>query len=142
MAGPFREGRARVARAGRWGHIDTHGEFVTAPQFDMALEFFEGLAAVDFGTSDSHRAVADALETGFIDRTGKFQIAPRFLSAGAFRGGFCLVEDEKNLLYIDRLDKALWASGWADIGGFDPLHLLPPETVEGAAIRLTERSVQ
>jgi len=39
MAGPFRKGLARVARDGKWRHINGEGKFVVEPRFDMAYEF-------------------------------------------------------------------------------------------------------
>ncbi len=163
MAGPFRQGLARVAKDGRWGHINRDGEFVVAPQFDMAYEFSEGLAvvqrdkrhgyvnrsgalvvdtkflsadafseglaSVNVGTGGAHKSIAEACEVGFIDPAGEFVLSPRYFSAGRFHKGFCLVETEKTLMYVDSTGTPIWTSGWVELGSFDPHHLLPPEII-------------
>ena len=59
MAGPFREGLARVARNGKWGHINRDGKFVVEPRFEMAYEFSEGMAQVIL-----------TKRTGYVNRDG------------------------------------------------------------------------
>jgi hypothetical protein len=159
MAGPFREGRARVARNGKWGHINRDVEFVTEPRFDMAYEFSEGMAtvildkrtgyvnlqgelavpatylrgdrfsdgvaAVNVGTGEAHRSIADACEVGFIDRVGEFVITPRFFNTGSFQDGLCFVGTEKEILYVDHQGTPVWSDGWVELGFFDPYRLLP-----------------
>jgi hypothetical protein len=161
MAGPFREGRARIARNGKLGHINKKAEFITEPCFDMAYEFSEGMApvirekrtgyvnlegelvvptvylrgerfsdgvaAVNIGTGEAHRSIADACEVGFIDQAGEFVITPRFFSSGCFNEGLCFVETEKEILYVDHHGTSVWSSGWVELGGLDPYHLLPGE---------------
>ena len=73
----------------------------------------------------AHRTVADACEIGFINATGTFVITPRFFIAGSFQGGLCLVETDKDLLYVDRNGEPVWRNGWVELGGFDPYHLYP-----------------
>ena len=159
MAGPFREGLARVARNGKWGHINREARFVTDPRFDMAYEFSEGmaavildkrtgyvnrlgdptipprflrgerfsegLAAVNVGSGAAHKSIAGACEVGFINPQGEFAIRPAFFATGSFGNGLCLVETEKEIMYVDRQSKSVWRSGWLELGSFDPLHLLP-----------------
>ncbi|MDI6869453.1 MAG: WG repeat-containing protein [Coprothermobacterota bacterium] len=48
------------------------------PQFDFALQFSEGLAAVETGGKQWN------FKWGYIDMEGKFQIAPQFEGAGSF----------------------------------------------------------
>jgi len=52
-------------------------------------------------------------------------ITPRFFIAGSFQGGLCLVETDKDLLYVDRNGEPVWRNGWVELGGFDPYHLYP-----------------
>ena len=83
--------------------------------FLRAGRFSEGFAAVNVGTGEAHKSVADACATGFIDTEGRFTIAPRFLATGTFQDGKCLVETEKSIAYIDRSGHPLWSSGWVQI---------------------------
>ena len=65
-AARFSEGLAAVYKRGDgWGYIDRTGTLVIAAQFDVALYFWEGRAAV---------AVGD--KWGYIDRTGKYVWGP------------------------------------------------------------------
>ena len=43
---PFSEGLAAVRNNGRWGYIDTNGEYVVQPQYERATSFVGGCAAV------------------------------------------------------------------------------------------------
>ena len=43
---PFSEGLAAVRNNGRWGYIDTNGEYVVQPQYERATAFVGGCAAV------------------------------------------------------------------------------------------------
>ncbi len=61
---------------GKWGFIDSRGEFVIAPEMDKARPFSEGLAAVK---------VED--QWGYVDPSGQFVIAPEFEKAGFFSEG-------------------------------------------------------
>ena len=88
----------------------------------------EGLAAVSTGTGKAYNSVADACEIGFIDKEGEFVIPPRFLAAGSFHDHFCLVENEKEIAYVDRGGESIWKSGWVELGSLDPLHLYPPDS--------------
>ena len=80
MAGPFREGLARVARGGRWGHIRRSGEFAYEPRFDMALEFSEGRAVVKIGKRQ-----------GYISPEGDIVVPVAYRYAHAFSEGLAKV---------------------------------------------------
>jgi hypothetical protein len=81
VAGPFCEGFARVARNGRWGHINKEARFVVEPRFDMAYEFCEERAVVTL----DRRA-------GFVDYGGDIAIPINFLRAEMFSEGLAAVE--------------------------------------------------
>jgi hypothetical protein len=110
--GVFKEGRAPVSVAGRWGYIDTTGSIVIEPRFAEAGPFDEGFAIVrdDAGRTGYVRLdgtwVIDPLwleeanpfsagrarvrlngQYGFLDTTGRFAIPPRYLRAGDFHEG-------------------------------------------------------
>jgi hypothetical protein len=38
----------------------------------------------------------------------------------------CLVETEKEILYVDTCGTPVWSNGWVELGRLDPYHLLPP----------------
>lgn len=71
--GNFKEGLAafRLTDEQKSGYINTKGEIAIAPQWDAALEFSEGLAAVVVGDSDN-------LKWGFINKAGQVVIAPKY----------------------------------------------------------------
>jgi hypothetical protein len=75
-AGSFREGLAAVqpAEDGLRGYIDTNGVMVIRPQFIIAREFSEGLAAVRTPTN----------QYGYINKQGEMVISPIYHLAEAF----------------------------------------------------------
>jgi len=71
-----------VKEYGKWGYINASGEIVIECQFDDALQFSEGFAAV----------LVDTL-WGFIDMTGKIVIEPQFKEEPwkGFSDGLCRI---------------------------------------------------
>ena len=61
---------------GNFGYIDSAGTMVIPPQFEMAYDFSEGLAAIRVDNS-----------AGFIDTTGELVVVPQFDDAGDFSQG-------------------------------------------------------
>ena len=59
----------------KWGHIGLDGRVVVPHQYEYALEFSSGLAAVKFEG-----------RWGYIDNKGKTVIAPRYAAASHFKG--------------------------------------------------------
>lgn len=81
---------------GRYGFIDGSGRVRIRPQFDGALPFTEGLAAVSIGD-----------KWGFIDPSGKIVIPPSYYAASPFSDGLAAVTIEtggktRPCGYIDR----------------------------------------
>ena len=70
------------------------GTFVINPQFDDALSFSEGLAAVRIGDSETGK-------WGYIDTTGQMVINPRFDGVSGFTDGLAvvLVDDDERGKY-------------------------------------------
>ena len=92
---------------GKFGYIDKAGKVVITPQFFVAQDFAEGLAAVRVEqTADS--------KYGYIDRTGHMAIAPRFHQAGPFSEGLAAVETSARVVGNQVVDIA-W--GFIDKAG-------------------------
>jgi hypothetical protein len=87
---------------GKWGYIDTHGQFVIGPRFawsssDYVWDFSGGFALIEVSG-----------KFGYINRTGQFTIAPKFLYADEFQDGMARV--------VAETDCAGSASGHLDDG--------------------------
>ncbi len=77
----FSEELAAVKQEGKWGYIDSLGNFVIPAQFADASSFSEGFAA----------ACDETGKWGYIDALGAWVIQPQFESAGDFSQGYALV---------------------------------------------------
>ncbi|HKX33416.1 MAG TPA: WG repeat-containing protein [Blastocatellia bacterium] len=89
---------------GRCGYYDRSGREVIAPQFDSALNFSEGLAAVKIDG-----------KYGYIDRTGRLAIPYRFDYAEDFSEGRAVAAADDKFGYIDRTgrDAIVFQYDWA-----------------------------
>lgn len=83
---------------GRFGFIDTTGQWKLPAAYKQAEPFSEGLAAVQ----------ADDGTWGYIDSKGLWVIAPRFARAGLFKLGYALVETNSGVGYINQLGQLLF----------------------------------
>jgi hypothetical protein len=63
----FTDGLAPLAAGGKWGYVDTKGEWSIEPQFEEAYGFEDGLATVKVGG-----------RSGLIGRDGKFVVNPQY----------------------------------------------------------------
>ena len=74
---------------GKWGYIDKIGKMVIPPQYDLAYQHVDGLAAVKIGG-----------KWGFIDKTGHMVIPPQFSDTFGFSEGLVDVEvgDRKSVV--------------------------------------------
>lgn len=109
--GPSRE-RAETAGPCKWRFIDKTGKQIIPAEFDAALAFQEGLAAVKVGE-----------RWGFIDRSGKLVIAPSFISVQSFSNGLALANQYNNPVFIDK-------TGAVRLSGF----IRPEPFSEGLAV--------
>lgn len=82
---------------GRYGFIDTTGQWKLPAAYKQAEPFSEGLAAVQ----------ADDGLWGYINSTGLWVVAPRFGRAGLFRQGYALVETASGVGYINKTGRIL-----------------------------------
>jgi hypothetical protein len=78
-------------QGGKFGFIDKTGKIVIAPQFFVAQDFAEGLAAVRVEETEESKY-------GYIDRTGQMMISSRFNQAGPFSEGLAAVETSARIV--------------------------------------------
>ncbi len=99
------------------GYIDKKGNWVVKPQFEYALEFSDGMAAVTMEPFQKPLY-------GFIDRTGKLVIKYGFPSVYGFKDGLANVDvyvlgsDDTETIIIDKTGKKLTPSGYPSIYSF------------------------
>lgn len=93
-AGPFSEGLAQVQVRGRWGYVDTQGEWVVEPRYERADPFREGVASVRKGEK----------QYGWIDRAGAEAIPFRFDVGDSFHEGLAraTLPGRPGWSYVDR----------------------------------------
>lgn len=87
--GGFYEDLAAIKQNGKWGYINTHGEIVIPCQYKFALDFSEGLAAVD----------NEKGEAGFINKVGNLVIPHNYDFANDFKESLAAVEDKETNKY-------------------------------------------
>lgn len=89
-----------VSLNGKWGYMNTKGEYVIAPQYKDANYFHEGLALVK--TMDGN--------VGYIDKNANFVIPPKYKDGTIFNeGAAIIVERGKKPLCIDPQGNALFS---------------------------------
>jgi hypothetical protein len=66
-----------IVKDGKWGYMDETGKVKIEPKYDLAFDFYEGLACVAVGPL-----------RGYIDKTGAEVIKPQFGWCGRFREGY------------------------------------------------------
>lgn len=85
------------------GYCNSRGEQTIKPQFDWALPFSEGLAAVGEGGKRHPRSgLVSQVKWGYVDRGGNVVIPYRFQEAGTFREGLAWVRYKKRIGFINR----------------------------------------
>jgi hypothetical protein len=105
---------ARVSFQGKYGFIDRTGKFIIEPEYDFALSFEDGLAAVE---KDG--------KYGFINTRGELIIGHQFDEAHWFREGLASVQKDGKFGYIDKTgrlivpfvydDTFMFSEGLADV---------------------------
>ena len=88
------------------------GKFVINPQFDIALDFSEGLAPVRIGEIRTGK-------WGFIDKQGKIVINPQFDVANFFNGGLAAVKVGDKWGFIDKQGKIVINPQFDEANSFD-----------------------
>ncbi len=99
----FHEGLAVVKADGKYGYINTRGEWQIRPRFKSAGQFSEGLAAID---------LPDSPDACYIDKSGEVVIRGEFAADRSFSEGLAFVwldvaEDWRESVggFIDRTGK-------------------------------------
>lgn len=106
----FRQGLARFTSDEKFGFFDERGNIVVAPQFDFALSFHEGLAAVCLGCqktaadADGHYGVIGG-RWGYINRRGAVVIPLQYEAAEDFENGKARVMFDKQWRFVDKSGK-------------------------------------
>ncbi len=82
---------AAQASNGRWGYLDAKGQWLVAPQYDMARAFApDGLARIQLGG-----------KWGYLGPDLKVRIAPQFDEAEGFSNGMAAIRKGKLWGYVD-----------------------------------------
>jgi len=108
----YSEGLVPAKKNGKWGYLNTKGQFVIEPQFQQAHRFSEGLAAVLVGE-----------KWGFIDHSGRVVIPARYdvgydSQHHAFSEGLALVYFQNRCVYLDKSGKIVIKVECSDAGQF------------------------
>jgi hypothetical protein len=128
-----------VVRIGdKEGYIDRSGKVAIAPQFDHAMPFSEGLAAVNIGgkLGGSWFANISGGKWGYIDRSGSYIVKPQFDEAWPFSGGRAAVrignQETGKWGFVDRSDKLVIAPQFRVASWFsEGLALVATYSVDG-----------
>ena len=91
-----------------YGYIDARGHTVIEPQFKIAGDFFDGLAAV----------AGEDGKYGYIDPSGRFVIAPRYTLANDFHAGFAVVQLDDAVAFLRRDGTVAFTTDLATDGYF------------------------
>ena len=101
---------------GRWGFIDTAGNFAVEPHFIEAFSFSEGLAAVR--VRNPNVEAQKSWLYGYIDRTGVVVIAPQFEAAFDFSDGIARVVVDGRKGFIDKTGRRVTEATFDDAKDF------------------------
>lgn len=96
---PFKEGRAKIMKAGRYGFIDRKGNVRVAPQYSSVRDFKEGLAAVVING-----------KWGFIDKDENIIVQPYYVNVSDFSNGVAKAQTGSKWSFVtckgEKLDNA------------------------------------
>jgi hypothetical protein len=115
----FADGLAPAQSGGKWGCIDTTGNWVIDPQFEEATNFSDGLAQVKVGG-----------RWGYIDQKGKFVVNPQYDFGGDFHGGYAFFGSGGKFGFIDTKGRVVVEAKFLNAGNFSD-GLAPVQTEEG-----------
>ncbi len=126
----------------RYGLINSSGDIVVQPQYDVIFEFSEGFAGVKVGSkwgfigkdgkflikprfqyingsfSEGLACVMENYKYGYINKQGQWKIKPRFDDANSFHGGIARIEMDGKSGFIDTNRQVVINSKFARVGNF------------------------
>ncbi|MEH2214869.1 WG repeat-containing protein [Nostoc sp.] len=85
----------------KYGYVNHRGQFIIPPYFDMARDFYQGLAAVNLGGQVSLFFGVMGGKWGYINKRGEWAIMPKFDEAGSFSNGVARVKVGGREYYIN-----------------------------------------
>ncbi|WP_299887309.1 WG repeat-containing protein [uncultured Lacinutrix sp.] len=88
----FAQKLALANETGKFGYINTSGEWHIEPQFKVAKNFSEDMA----------QASINGKKWGYINRKGEWVIEPKFKKTKAFNSGIAIVADDDGWMYINK----------------------------------------
>lgn len=119
---------------GKWGYINSEGQFEIAPQYDHASEFRGDYAVIDVDQEKN-----DHYCDGIIDRNGNIVLEPFYLIDAGYDGGYyggkdtgiwCVLRDDdvtdESMGFFDIPSGHFSGFHWSDIGHWcSESHLIP-----------------
>jgi hypothetical protein len=87
---------------GKWGFIDTLGQWIIMPYYDLAGSFKDGLAPVNIGGYDDEEGGFGGGKWGYVDKRDSQLIPPRFDGATDFSEGLAAVDSGGKTGFIDK----------------------------------------
>lgn len=94
----FKDGVACVDDNGKFGYIDTKGDYVIEPKFECAMSFSEGFAVFFEGE-----------KCGYINKEGNVVLPAKYDAATAFENGRAKVKEFGKWSTIDTEGNTLWS---------------------------------
>jgi len=92
----------------RWGYINSIGDFVIKPVYNVARQFQKnGMAVITIGNL-----------SGVIDKTGKYIVKPKYQSIEEFSEGRAVVASDKGFMVIDEKGFEVTSKVYNYIGSF------------------------
>ena len=119
-ANKFSDGMASVLLNDKWGFIDTTGNIVIQPQYDVCSDFSEGLAPVYLDVEETGYMFSSHSTQGFIDKTGTTVIPFQpHVSYSGFKNGLAkgrrfIYKNKKytgkyELFYMNKNGEKIWS---------------------------------
>ena len=105
----FSDGLLPASEGGKWGYIDTKGNWVIKPRYDGTTVFSEKLG----GFKDPQ-----SRKWGFVDTKGKVVIKAQFEDIGEFKDGIAPAKDNGKWGFVDTKGEWVIENNFKDIAPF------------------------
>ncbi|WP_258000307.1 WG repeat-containing protein [Bacillus sp. Marseille-P3661] len=100
---------SRIVNGERWGYINSKGNFMIQPQFELALDFQANDLAV----------VKENKKFGVINKSGHFILKPRYEAIQPFSEGRAVVKDAQGYKVIDERGNIVTSQTYRFIGTYE-----------------------